>query len=218
VHKVFAWLLVGAALVAGYSYYRNHPSQAKAQTTDQSQEAESKPNAQVSIQPMIVSPLQVLMDKAEGTLGAKEEPRQQWKAHPNDHIAPSPVGTSAAIVHKTFAITSSAKFLFEVPPHAVCRLPPRQSRRRGVLRRLVPRSGCKPRPPWHSGSAGAVLPGFPQQLQHPRQKGSSSRLPNRFLALCCPCEDSSAVASRSCGDGRIRPSSQAQQGDRQRPK
>jgi hypothetical protein len=119
VHKVFAWLLVGAALVAGYSYYRNHPSQAKAQTTDQSQEAESKPNAQVSIQPMIVSPLQVLMDKAEGTLGAKEEPRQQWKAHPNDHIAPSPVGTSAAIVHKTFAITSSAKFLFEVPPHAV---------------------------------------------------------------------------------------------------
>jgi len=118
VHKVFAWLLVGAALVAGYSYYRNHPSQAKAQTTDQSQEAESKPNAQVSIQPMIVSPLQVLMDKAEGTLGAKEEPRQQWKAHPNDHISPSPVGTGGAIVHKTFTVTSTAQFLFEIPPHA----------------------------------------------------------------------------------------------------
>jgi hypothetical protein len=38
--------------------------------------------------------------------------------HASDHIASSPVGTSSAIVHKTFAITSAAKFAFEVPPHA----------------------------------------------------------------------------------------------------
>jgi hypothetical protein len=41
-----------------------------------------------------------------------------WKAHPNDHIAPSPVGTGATIVRKTFAVASTAQFLFEVPPHA----------------------------------------------------------------------------------------------------
>jgi hypothetical protein len=117
--RVFAWLLVGAALVVGYSYFRNHPSQSKARSTDQSQEAESKPDPQGPIQPnTIVSPLEVLMGKAEGKLEPKEEPRQPWKAHPNDHIAPSPVGTTSSIVHKTFAVTSSAKFLFEVPPHA----------------------------------------------------------------------------------------------------
>jgi len=38
--------------------------------------------------------------------------------HSSDHVASSPVGTSSAIVHKTFAITSAAKFAFEVPPHA----------------------------------------------------------------------------------------------------
>ena len=48
-------------------------------------------------------------------------PSQAVAAHSPDAQPPaaaSPVGTSSAIVHKTFAITSAAKFAFEVPPHA----------------------------------------------------------------------------------------------------
>jgi hypothetical protein len=114
-------MVVGVVLVVGYTYFQNHSSHSKAQTLGQSQEPELKSENPVSIQPgTIVSPLAVLMDKAEGTpeAEAKEEPRRPWKAHPNDHIAPSPVGTTSSIVHKTFAIASTAKFLFEVPPHA----------------------------------------------------------------------------------------------------
>ena len=40
------------------------------------------------------------------------------KPHALDHIAESPVGTSTAIVNRTFAVSAPAKFSFEVPPHA----------------------------------------------------------------------------------------------------
>jgi len=35
-----------------------------------------------------------------------------------DRVAPSPVGTSQSILHKTFAVTKSAAFPFEIPAHA----------------------------------------------------------------------------------------------------
>ena len=38
---------------------------------------------------------------------------------PMDRVAPSPVGTSQTILHKTFAVKSSVTFPFEIPPHAV---------------------------------------------------------------------------------------------------
>jgi hypothetical protein len=105
-------------LLGGYTYYQTHSSQLKAKATEQLEDVAPKPQAQDPVQTTtIVSPLEVLMDQAQGSQ-TKEEPRRPWKAHPSDHIAPSPVGTSTAIVHKTFAITSTAKFLFEVPPHA----------------------------------------------------------------------------------------------------
>ena len=120
-HRALAWLLVGAALVGGFSYYRNHPFPLKAQATEQSQE-EPKPEVQdpvptnTAVGP-VVSPLADWMAKVN-PMQKTDEPTRPWKAHPNDHIAPSPVGTGAAIVHKTFAVTSTAQFLFEVPPHA----------------------------------------------------------------------------------------------------
>jgi hypothetical protein len=36
----------------------------------------------------------------------------------HDQVAPSPVGTSINILHKTFAITAQTHFPFQVPPHA----------------------------------------------------------------------------------------------------
>jgi hypothetical protein len=122
-HRVVSWMLVGVALVAACVYYQNHPPQLKGWTTERFQAAETKPAAPDSgPMPAIVSPLQALMEKAAvpptTQTETEEEPARPWKPHPSDHVAPSPVGTSAAIVHKTFAVTTTAKFLFEVPPHA----------------------------------------------------------------------------------------------------
>jgi hypothetical protein len=116
-------MLVGVALVAACVYYQNHPPQLKGWTTGRFQAAETKP-APLDSGPMpaIVSPLQTLMEKAAvpptTQTETEEEPARPWKPHPSDHVGSSPVGTSAAIVHRTFAVTSTAKFLFEVPAHA----------------------------------------------------------------------------------------------------
>jgi hypothetical protein len=38
---------------------------------------------------------------------------------PMDRVAPSPVGTSQTILHKTFTVKKSVAFPFDIPPHAV---------------------------------------------------------------------------------------------------
>jgi len=119
-HRVFAWLLTGVVLIGGYTYYQNHSSQLKSQFAEQSQEPEPKPDAQdplptTTVIGSVVSPLAEFIEKANPLQKTEEAPR---KPHPSDLIAPSPVGTGTAIVHKTFAITSTAQFLFQVPPHA----------------------------------------------------------------------------------------------------
>ncbi len=119
-------MLVGVALVAACVYYQNHPPELKGWTTEKLRALEAKPatpdQAPVST---IASPLEALMGKVATpqttdpqTAETEQEPARPWKPHPNDHVGPSPVGTSTAIVHKTFAVTSTAKFVFEVPPHA----------------------------------------------------------------------------------------------------
>ena len=47
------------------------------------------------------------------------ENRPVGKPHPSDHIAPSPVGSSSVIVRKTFTVSTSVTFPFEIPAHAV---------------------------------------------------------------------------------------------------
>jgi hypothetical protein len=121
VSRTLSWLLVMAVLVVGYSYYQNHSPQLKAQAIARLQEVAPKPDVQDpgpnTVMGPVVSPLQVLMAKDDGS-PKTDEPVRPWKAHPNDHIAPSPVGTGATIVHKTFAVTTAAQFLFDVPAHA----------------------------------------------------------------------------------------------------
>lgn len=38
---------------------------------------------------------------------------------PEDHVAPSPVGTNQTVLQKTFALTTAKTFPFEIPAHAV---------------------------------------------------------------------------------------------------
>ncbi len=56
-----------------------------------------------------------MQSKPHAAVPSPEVALQSQDAH---LVASSPVGTSSAVVHKTFAITSAAKFAFEVPPHA----------------------------------------------------------------------------------------------------
>ncbi len=37
---------------------------------------------------------------------------------PVEHVAPSPVGTSESVLHKTFSVKNSVTFPFEIPAHA----------------------------------------------------------------------------------------------------
>ena len=114
--KGIACLLMGASLVGGYYYYHDRASAAKAQIAEQAQEPEAKPEAQDADKTALVAPLAPVDGEEEPGPLRKPEPRD--KPHPSDHIAESPVGTSTAIVRKTFGVSAPAKFSFEVPAHA----------------------------------------------------------------------------------------------------
>jgi hypothetical protein len=114
--KGIACLLMGAALVGGYYYYHDRTVTAKEQITEAT-ESEIKPAAQASDKAAeVVGPLAQWMQNQKPDQAPEE--RRVVKPHALDHIAESPVGTSAAIVRKTFAVSAPAKFSFEVPPHA----------------------------------------------------------------------------------------------------
>ena len=118
--KVFAMLLLCAATVGGVLYYRNESSKARLESSDAQDGA--KPSATGTDKDKdktiaVMGPLAQWMDKSSPAEEV-EKPRPLRKPNPKDRIAPSPVGTSTAIVHKTFAVASAAKFAFEVPAHA----------------------------------------------------------------------------------------------------
>ena len=46
-------------------------------------------------------------------------PQPAASVAPSDHVAPSPVGTTQAVLAKTFSLKTSATFPFEIPAHAV---------------------------------------------------------------------------------------------------
>ena len=115
--KGIACLLMGAALVGGYYYYQNRASTAKAQIADQAEQPELKPAPQDPDKMAgVVGPLAQWIQNQKQEQAPEE--RRVVKPHALDHIAESPVGTSTAIVKRTFAVSAPAKFSFEVPPHA----------------------------------------------------------------------------------------------------
>jgi hypothetical protein len=113
--KGIACLLMGAGLVGGYYYYHDRASAAKAQIAA-ADEPEAKPAQDPDKIPAVVGPLAQWMQNQKQD--QKPEERRIGKPHALDHIAESPVGTSSAVVRKTFGVSGPAKFPFEVPPHA----------------------------------------------------------------------------------------------------
>ena len=115
--KGIACLLMGAALVGGYYYFQNRAATTSALADVQGQQTEAKPGVkEPSKTEAVVGALAQWMEH-QAQSQAPEEQRVA-KPHPSDHIAESPVGTSSAIVKKTFAVSAAAKFPFEIPAHA----------------------------------------------------------------------------------------------------
>ena len=121
-----ALLLVSIGLLGGVVYYRNQSAQTRLHG-EQSQDDEAKPDASFQVRAKdkmvkVAGPLAELFDKSqsdEANAGDKPpKPVPLRKPNAADLIAPSPVGTSTAIVHKTFTVSSASNFSFQVPPHA----------------------------------------------------------------------------------------------------
>ncbi len=110
-------LLLCAVLAGGYSYWRNHLSTASAKADQQAEETETKPAPQEGESAVkVVGPLAELMDKAEQINPLRRtEPAKTYTGH---YVGQSAVGTSRMILHKTFAVTASVNFPFEIPAYA----------------------------------------------------------------------------------------------------
>jgi hypothetical protein len=61
--------------------------------------------------------LVVALALSAGACQKKSPPAEEVPAA-TDRVAPSPVGTSQIVLQKTFTVSSSAKFPFEIPAHA----------------------------------------------------------------------------------------------------
>jgi hypothetical protein len=121
-----ALLLMSIGLLGGIVYYRNQSAQARGHA-DQSQNEGTKPEGSFQDRAKdkmvkVAGPFAELMDKSHSDEANPEDKPQKpvplRKPNPSDLIAPSPVGTSTAIVHKTFSVSSASNFSFQVPPHA----------------------------------------------------------------------------------------------------
>jgi hypothetical protein len=125
-------------LIAAFVYYGNRLPHFKQESPEQRAEGESSSDAkdigvkQLDPDELIKNPKKVMAvdgplarwmkdgnsEGSSGDSGDATEKRAPWKAHANDHIAPSPVGTSGVVLHKTFSISKGASFAFMIPAHA----------------------------------------------------------------------------------------------------
>jgi hypothetical protein len=122
-------LIIGGLLTAAFVHYGNHIPQLKQLSFLQSKEtdsAEGKDPATTTTSDKLVtmvSPLQRLMEGSDskGSDSNPDKPAETqtpWKTHKADLIAPSPVGTSGVILHKTFSVATAVGFSFLIPAHA----------------------------------------------------------------------------------------------------
>ena len=122
------WLAIVGLSIAAFVHYGDHLPQLKQLSFfQQSKEANSTETKETDPTPpaastsdklvTMVSPLEQLMDGS----GSKPEkpPEDHTPRKPSaDLIAPSPVGTSGVILHKTFSVATSINFPFVIPAHA----------------------------------------------------------------------------------------------------
>jgi hypothetical protein len=125
-------LIFFGLLIAAFVHYGNHLPQFKPDSSsDASLEPESREldpgtadNQGLDPDQAIKNPSKVM--NVDGPLARwmknlnpnNPDKRTPWKAHANDHIAPSPAGTSGVVLHQTFPVARGVSFPFTIPAHA----------------------------------------------------------------------------------------------------
>jgi hypothetical protein len=126
--SALAWLVVVGMVIAVFVHYGQSVSRTNlfAARAPQPQETATETTAAPVPEPSpenqkmatMVGPLAQWMEDGNAAKSVSQE-RHVGKPHPSDHIAPSPVGTSNVVAHKTFLLSNAVNFPFEIPPHAV---------------------------------------------------------------------------------------------------
>jgi hypothetical protein len=119
-----SWLAIGGLSITAFVHYGNHIPQLKQlsifqqskQPDSEGKEAETTPPSASDRMVSVVSPLEKLMEGVKADKPAEDRAPRQLV--PSDLIAPSPVGTSGVILHRTFSVASAATFSFLIPAHA----------------------------------------------------------------------------------------------------
>lgn len=115
--KAFSWLVFALVAVYGSAYLFHHfPLTTHAQSQEPSQPATLQP-ADGS---KVVTYAGPLADYVQNENSAKTNPPASGlgKPDPSDLIVDSPAGTGGVVLHKTFSVATTARFLFEIPAHA----------------------------------------------------------------------------------------------------
>lgn len=120
-------LIIGGLLTAAFVHYGNRIpqlkqlsvfQQAKDKDTDSAGEKDPATTTAPGKLVTMISPLQQLMGEGDPNSEKPSENHTPWRAHKGDLIAPSPVGTSGVILHKTFSVATAVGFSFLIPAHA----------------------------------------------------------------------------------------------------
>jgi hypothetical protein len=120
VKKTFSWLIFALVAVYGSAYLFHHfPLTTQAQSPEQSQAAAPQPPEAAEAN-KVVTFAGPLADYAQNESTAKSNPPATGLGKPDasDLIVDSPAGTGGVVLHKTFSVATTARFLFEIPAHA----------------------------------------------------------------------------------------------------
>jgi len=84
-----------------------------------SSDTDSVAASQSSSSPATIDgPLARWMQGSGAESSSDDQSPASGKPHAFDHIAPSPVGTSGVVLHRTFSFTKAASYPFAIPAHA----------------------------------------------------------------------------------------------------
>ena len=128
---VLPWLIIFGLFIAAFVHYGNQIPSLKQLALSHTKEATDTKDADptpavlpASDKPVtFVSPLEQLMgptdsSATDSTPEKPPVPHPLGKPNPKDLIAPSPVGTSGVILHRTFSVANAVDFPFIIPAHA----------------------------------------------------------------------------------------------------
>ncbi len=118
--KAFSWLIFALVAVYGSAYLFHHfPLTTQASVPEQSQPAAPQPPEAAEANKMVTF-AGPLADYVQNEKPANGNPQSSalGKPDPSDLIVDSPAGTGGVVLHKTFSVATTARFLFEIPAHA----------------------------------------------------------------------------------------------------